>query len=869
MSFTDMETVSEAQTQMSLIEGSTNLRKEKTTMKKTLSIVLAALILLSCLPLFASAEVITLSRSNVSLIPPTPSKTDINFGETLSTVTLSGGQLWYVDPDTGAETEVKGHFEWTNSSLAPTTTGEYEGSITFYPEDTDKYNASVRLSYLLVQKAIKEGYSWPVIIIHGTKTIMTVPPSFTCDAGDDLVYYTNYTKSGGKVTDESGKDITSYGQFYIDDASINGKNRYLYEDSYITARWDDIKKMGYESAYYENVLVKVTRKSATLATAPSIPKILAGTTYADALSKLTAKVTLVGSKTTNDTSAKFWVPVYPEGCNADTPLTEDTKITVKYENPASDDTFTCEVEIDTYSTPLAIISENPTVDATALKPGMKYSSIVLNGGKALAEDTNLEVPGKFSVKTPDEFLKAGNNSVEVIFTPDDTKAYEGTSVNVRVRVTSLITTAPTLDATGLNAGDKASQIKLTGGEAKEEGTFVIANPDQVLVTGTNKIDIKFVPAADGAEYFETKTINVVVKSEFKFLDKDGNETVPVYTITYGTRLNDSNTNIDMLLAQTGCTLNATSKYTYRAPEGRNCIISKVYGGEVFPVGEHIFKVRVMNYGYTIYDDPPYIDTELQFIIKVEPVEMHVKNVHYNGASEILSVSIDNVGAAGTLDVFIDGVQVADDIETVKYGTDDFRTAKIENWKPTVTTYNKDYAVKVIYNSIENDPVSMKDYEGFFRTKLPITIINEKNISSIPDSAVDGTRVKCQIFNYQHNGDFIQWYITDLEGNELDLEIFGIDEVKLGNDSFTTEVVVDAELTDTVIYFYMPNQPIKISYKTQAMLDEEAKQEAIDNCNCICHHNNPVAKFLWKVISFFMELFGIDKPCACTYPHGTK
>ena len=29
MSFTDMETVSEAQTQMSLIEGSTNLRKEK------------------------------------------------------------------------------------------------------------------------------------------------------------------------------------------------------------------------------------------------------------------------------------------------------------------------------------------------------------------------------------------------------------------------------------------------------------------------------------------------------------------------------------------------------------------------------------------------------------------------------------------------------------------------------------------------------------------------------------------------------------------------------------------------------------------------------------------------------------------------
>ena len=871
MGFTDMETVSEAQTQMNH-KGSIILRKEKTTMKKNLSIVLAALILLSCLPLFASAEVITLSRSNVSLIPPTPSKTDINFGETLSTVTLSGGQLWYVDPDTGAETEVKGHFEWTNSSLAPTTTGEYEGSITFYPEDTEKYNASVRLSYLLVKNAIKEGYSWPVIIIHGTKTIMTVPPSFTCDAGDDLVYYTNYTKSGGKVTDESGKDITSYGQFYIDDASINGKNRYLYEDSYITARWDDIKRMGYESAYYENVLVKVTRKTATLVTAPSIPKILAGTSYADALSKLTAKVTLVGSKTTNDTSAKFWVPVYPEGCNADTPLTEDTVITVKYENPATDDTFTCEVEIDTYSTPLAIISENPTVDTTALKPGMKYSAIVLNGGKALAEDTNLEVPGKFSVKTPDEFLKAGSNTVEVIFTPDDTNAYEGTSVNVRVRVTSLITTAPTLDATGLNAGDKASQIKLTGGEAKEEGTFVIANPDQVLVAGTNKIDIKFIPAADGAEYFETKSINVVVKSEFKFLDKDGNETVPVYTITYGTKLSDSNTNIPTILAQTGCTLNATSKYSYRGPEGQDYIISDAFGGTVFPVGEHIFKVRVMNHGYTIYDDPPYINTELQFIIKVEPVEMHVRSFYYNSSSEQIAVTIDNVGAKGTLDVYVDGVLIADDIATTTYGMDNFRTAKIDGWKPTVsdTEYNRDYSVKVVYNPVDADPVSMKDYEGTFRTKISIPVTAPENITSIGDAYTDGARVECYCPNYVADAGFVQWYFTDVNGNELDLELFDIvTEWDPDKREFIEVGTKEAAATEKRVYFTMPNFPVVVSYKTQAMLYEEAKQEAIDNCNCICHHNNPVSQFIWKIISFFMNLFGIDKPCDCGYPHGTK
>ena len=346
----------------------------------------------------------------------------------------------------------------------------------------------------------------------------------------------------------------------------------------------------------------------------------------------------------------------------------------------------------------------------------------------------------------------------------------------------------------------------------------------------------------------------------------------VYTITYGTKLSDSNTNIPTILAQTGCTLNATSKYSYRGPEGQDYIISDAFGGTVFPVGEHIFKVRVMNHGYTIYDDPPYINTELQFIIKVEPVEMHVRSFYYNSSSEQIAVTIDNVGAKGTLDVYVDGVLIADDIATTTYGMDNFRTAKIDGWKPTVsdTEYNRDYSVKVVYNPVDADPVSMKDYEGTFRTKISIPVTAPENITSIGDAYTDGARVECYCPNYVADAGFVQWYFTDVNGNELDLELFDIvTEWDPDKREFIEVGTKEAAATEKRVYFTMPNFPVVVSYKTQAMLDEEAKQEAIDNCNCICHHNNPVSQFIWKIISFFMNLFGIDKPCDCGYPHGTK
>ena len=91
-------------------------------LKKSLAVLLAALMLASFMPLFASAEAITITRTNVKIVPPSVSPSVIQYGENLSGLTITGGECWYVDPDTGAETLGPGHFEIRSTTTKPATT---------------------------------------------------------------------------------------------------------------------------------------------------------------------------------------------------------------------------------------------------------------------------------------------------------------------------------------------------------------------------------------------------------------------------------------------------------------------------------------------------------------------------------------------------------------------------------------------------------------------------------------------------------------------------------------------------------------------------------------------------------------------------
>lgn len=102
--------------------------------------------------------------------------------------------------------------------------------------------------------------------------------------------------------------------------------------------------------------------------------------------------------------------------------------------------------------------------------------------------------------------------------------------------------------------------------------------------------------------------------------------------------------------------------------------------------------------------------------------MSVTNVSHSGLNNELSVTVGSVGIAGTADIYIDGELIGDDVSFADNSDKTEAIAKTE-WS-SEEKVNKEYTVKVVYNPIENDPVSMEDYEGTFRTNLPFTVYKD-------------------------------------------------------------------------------------------------------------------------------------------------
>ena len=541
--------------------------------------------------------------------------------------------------------------------------------------------------------------------------------------------------------------------------------------------------------------------------------------------------------------------------------------------------------------PVTIV-EYPTYGE--IEPGAKLRTLTFTGGKVIDNETQEEVAIRmWRWKNQTTVVnESGYYPVNLYFTDNNNySTVSSLSFYVRIvgdtseaKIPTSITEIPTPSTTTVKVGDSLKEITFTGGKAVDingnevSGSYSV-KVDAFTAVGERSTYVVFNP--DDSKYASSEAVITftVETGSYKFFDKDGYETTPVYTILYGTKIGDDNITIDTIIGQTGCYLNAKSKYAYYAPDGQNYIISGALYGTILPVGEHTFYVKVKPSGYTINQTPPYEATTLAFIIKVEPVTMSVTNVSHSGFNNELTVTADKAGVSGTADIYIDGELIGDDISFADNSDKTKAIAKTE-WSPEEKV-NKEYTVKVVYNPIENDPVSMEDYEGTFRTNLPFTVYKDGLFTmyygkdtvsgdSYSPAWEGSTRIQC-VVPYEYQADFITWYITDEDGNELDIEIYGIEKTQGTGAQVGTlvETKVEAELSDTTIYFDMPNCNVRVSYKTQSMLDEEAKQEAIDNCDCLCHYTNPIAEFIWKIISFFMNLFGIDKPCNCGYPHIVK
>ena len=176
--------------------------------KKSLAVLLAVLMLASFMPLFASAEAITINRNNVKIVPPSVSPSVIEYGQTLADITVTGGECWYVDPDTGVETLVPGHFEVRSTTTKPAVNDAYNVQLKFVSDDTTQYSNISLLTATTV--TIKSG-TWPTLKVNGLDGVLVEAPT----AADILTgqKLREATLTGGVVNDKDGNALTGTWSF--------------------------------------------------------------------------------------------------------------------------------------------------------------------------------------------------------------------------------------------------------------------------------------------------------------------------------------------------------------------------------------------------------------------------------------------------------------------------------------------------------------------------------------------------------------------------------------------------------------------------------------------------------------------------------
>ncbi|MBR3768812.1 MAG: hypothetical protein IKL10_11330 [Clostridia bacterium] len=196
--------------------------------KKLLSILLALMMMLSVVPMYASAATqIALKATHVTEWPT--AEGEIYYGEPLSKIKLIGGEVQYNG------TVVPGHFEHVDPTVsAEEAMDAYEADIKFIPDDASSYKGFTKL------------YSKTTFKVHKTTPILadeTKPPVATAIV-------------------EPGVALSSIA--ISDGAMINPYDNSESSVKKVTWKWSAPETIVYESGYYEAKFVASTVKYVTV-----------------------------------------------------------------------------------------------------------------------------------------------------------------------------------------------------------------------------------------------------------------------------------------------------------------------------------------------------------------------------------------------------------------------------------------------------------------------------------------------------------------------------------------------------------------------------------------------------------------------------
>ncbi len=392
-----------------------------------------------------------------------------------------------------------------------------------------------------------------------------------------------------------------------------------------------------------------------------------------------------------------------------------------------------------------------------------------------------------------------------------------------------ITEMPTIPELSYNPDMTWADVEITGGKAvineTEEvaGTFAISDSwkNKVPAVGSYNVSVVFTPDDLTKASVYTMLIPVTVnQGTIKFVDENGNEFVPEIRVPYGTKLDDGNF-VPLYIESIKTNYDGSLKY----------MLDESIEDTIPEVGTYEYTVKLSTYK-TIGVTPDYADSVLPFRLIVEPITVEMTADMVIHASEELAQNEryyrfvrtdgENVQPKGTYDVYIDGELYADDVKTFK-------------WLPTAS---KNYEFRVIYNPVENDPFTVNEWTQNERVTMWRNIkFDTKNVTS-PFKALAGSEVTVKWTGA--NEDFMNWVITDTNGNPVDVDIKTEKLVVDENGNVIGKEIVDGDYTSTNIIFTMPDTDIEISTKDTA--PEDGKND------------NSLWSFWQKLINFIIEIY---------------
>ncbi len=464
--------------------------------KKLLSILLALMMMLSVVPMYASAaEPIALTEANVTVWPTASG--EIYFGQKISDgITLSGGEVQY----DGAV--VAGHFEFTNPDFCPTSAGNQIASLAFIPNDSSVYvGFDVDYAWDVTYKVNK---TTPILVSESDLPIAT-----EVEAGAQLK---TSVISGGAM-----KNPYNDSEPNINKAIWEWTNRrtIINESGYYEA---EFVAKGYEIVTRE-IYVKIAGETpeTTIAEYPTIPELTYNpdVTWAD-IELAGGKAVIKGTETEVEGTfaikdTRLNVAPNPNFTEIEVVFTpDDPEAALPYE-------FTIPVKVNPAHISFVDGEGNAVVEGFEfeVEPGTKMGDV-----RALL-NTVLRVPANSIIQVEDSNSYAKNGrTYKLTVLYDENVYYTGKELYFTVRFKNVELT-PTITAIGLNA------FKVNCGDYKPAGTFTITcNGEEVATVKANQ-DFDCEVWTDNGGTYEIKAKYNPTENDY-FIISDAEWAITVY-----------------------------------------------------------------------------------------------------------------------------------------------------------------------------------------------------------------------------------------------------------------------------------------------------------------------------------------------------